>query len=80
MIVATPANISMPTNPIMGTIVSIFQPKTPLDIAEVTTINAELMPEALPAKLGTDCIMAVFAMGQIIPVPKPIRRPIYDIE
>ena len=53
MIVATPANISMPTNPIMGSIFSIFQPKKPLESAEVMTINAELMPEALPAKLGT---------------------------
>ncbi len=53
MIVATPATISMPTNPIMGSIVSIFQPKKPLESAEVMTINAELMPEALPAKLGT---------------------------
>ena len=51
IIVATPANTSMLTNPIMGSIFSIFQPKKPLESAEVMTINAELIPEALPAKL-----------------------------
>ena len=51
--VANPAIISMLTNPIIGSICSIFQPKKPLESAEVMTINAELMPEALPAKLGT---------------------------
>ena len=52
-IVAIPAIISVPTNPIIGSIFSIFQPKKPLESAEKITINAELIPEALPAKLGT---------------------------
>ena len=53
IIVAIPAIISIPTNPIRGLIFSIFHPKKPLERAEVTTIIAELIPEALPAKLGT---------------------------
>ena len=52
-IVAIPTIISVPTNPIIGSIFSIFHPKKPLESAEVITINAELIPEALPAKLGT---------------------------
>ena len=52
--VVVPTRISMLTNINMGSPFSIFQPKTPLDIADVVTINAELIPEALPAKLGTD--------------------------
>ena len=48
----------------------MFQPKMPLDIADVVTINAELIPAALPAKLGTAWIIAVLATGQIMPVPK----------
>ena len=52
--VVTPTKISMLTNAIMGSLFSIFQPKTPLEIADVVTINAELIPEALPAKLGTE--------------------------
>ena len=38
-IVAIPAIISAPTNPIMGSIFSIFHPKKPLESAEVITIN-----------------------------------------
>ena len=53
IVVAIPAITSITTNPIMGSIFSIFQPKKPLESAEVMTINAELIPEALPAKLGT---------------------------
>ena len=53
MNVATPTKISMYTNAKMGLLFSIFHPKNPLEIAEVMTINAELIPEALPAKLGT---------------------------
>ena len=71
-IVATPARISMLTNAIMGSLFSMFQPKTPLEIADIVTINAELIPEALPAKLGTDWIIEVFATGHITPVPKAI--------
>ena len=52
--VVAPTRISMLTNINMGSPFSIFQPKMPLDIADVVTINAELIPEALPAKLGTD--------------------------
>ena len=52
-IVATPTRISMPTNAKMGSLFSMFQPKTPLEIADVVTINAELIPAALPAKRGT---------------------------
>ena len=52
--VIAPTRISMLTNANMGLLLSIFQPKTPLEIADVVTINAELIPEALPAKLGTD--------------------------
>ena len=52
--VVTPTKISMLTNANMGSLFSIFQPKMPLDIADVVTINAELIPEALPAKLGTE--------------------------
>ena len=51
--VAAPTSISILTNTNMALLFSIFQPKTPLDIADVVTINAELIPEALPAKLGT---------------------------
>ena len=51
--VATPTRISMPTNAKMGSLFSIFQPKMPLEVADVVTINAELIPAALPAKLGT---------------------------
>ena len=51
--VATPTKISMQTNAKMGSLFSMFQPKMPLEIADVVTINAELIPEALPAKLGT---------------------------
>ena len=52
--VIVPTRISMLTNANMGSLFSIFQPKTPLDNADIVTINAELIPEALPAKLGTD--------------------------
>ena len=52
--VVAPTRISMLTNINMGSLFSIFQPKMPLEIADVVTINAELIPEALPAKLGTD--------------------------
>ena len=52
--VIVPTRISMLTNANMGSVFSIFQHKTPLDNADVVTINAELIPEALPAKLGTD--------------------------
>ena len=52
-IVAVPTRISMLTNAKMGSVFSMFQPKTPLEIADVVTIKAELIPEALPAKLGT---------------------------
>ena len=52
-IVAAPTRISMLTNARMGSLSSMFQPKTPLKIADVVTIKAELIPEALPAKLGT---------------------------
>ena len=52
--VVAPTRISMLTNINIGSLFSIFQPKTPLEIADVVTINAELIPEALPAKLGTD--------------------------
>ena len=38
-------------------------------MAEITTIKAELIPEALPPKEGTDFTISVFAIGQIIPVP-----------
>ena len=43
----------MLTNAKMGSLFSMFQPKKPLKIADVVTIKAELIPEALPAKLGT---------------------------
>ena len=62
----------MLTNAKMGSLFSMFQPKTPLKIADVVTIKAELIPEALPAKHGTALIIAVFATGHIIPVPKAI--------
>lgn len=52
-IVATPTRISMPNNAKMGSLFSMFQPKMPLEIADVVTINAELIPAALPANLGT---------------------------
>ena len=52
--VVAPTRISMLTNINMGSLFSIFQPKMPLEIADVVTINAELIPEALPAKLGTE--------------------------
>ena len=52
--VVAPTRISMLTNANIGSLLSIFQPKKPLEIADVVTINAELIPEALPAKLGTD--------------------------
>ena len=52
-IVAAPTRISMLTNAKMGSLFSMFQPRTPLEIADVVTIKAELIPEALPAKLGT---------------------------
>ncbi len=52
-IVAAPTRISTLTNAKMGSLFSIFQPRTPLEIADVVTIKAELIPEALPAKLGT---------------------------
>ena len=52
-IVAAPTRISMLTNAKMGSLLSMFQPRTPLEIADVVTIKAELIPEALPAKLGT---------------------------
>ena len=51
--VAVPTRISMLANANIESLFSMFQPKTPLEIAEVVTINAELIPEALPAKLGT---------------------------
>ena len=46
-----------------------MDPTIPLAIAEITTIKAELIPEALPPKEGTDFTISVFAIGQIIPVP-----------
>ena len=52
-IVTAPTRISMLTNAKMGSLFSMFQPNTPLEIADVVTIKAELIPEALPAKLGT---------------------------
>ena len=51
--VTIPTTISIQTNAKMGLLFSMFQPKIPLEIADVVTINAELIPEALPAKLGT---------------------------
>ncbi len=52
-VVTAPTRISMLTNAKMGSLFSMFQPKTPLEIADVVTIKAELIPDALPAKLGT---------------------------
>ena len=52
-VVVTPTRKSMLTKVKMGSLFSMFQPKIPLEIADVVTIKAELMPEALPAKLGT---------------------------
>ena len=48
---------------------SIVAPTSPLAIADIITIKAELTPEAVPPREGTAFTIWVLAIGQIIPVP-----------